>query len=108
MNDPLRSQYDSIDEHAEWSARAHPLPFPRISREPLPTQPFAPGVIDGPYTADAQAHHEWEDLERAASEGWKSISPWLKATAVACLLAAIAGYLCPDWSAVARLFSRLR
>lgn len=36
----------AMDETAEWSARAHPLPFPRISREPIPTQPFAPGVIE--------------------------------------------------------------
>lgn len=98
-----------VDESVDWSARAHPLHHPTLSRrEPLPTKPFAPGVIDGPYSADAQAHHEWEDLERIASEGWAHVRPWVKATALACLLAAIASYFSPDWTAVARLFSRLR
>ena len=108
MTHVTRQQAEAMDECAEWAARAHPLPFPPISREPLPTRPFAPGVIDGPYTADAQAHHEWEDLERVASDGWKALSPWIKVTALVCLMAAIAGYFFPDWSAVARLFSRLR
>lgn len=45
------AQIDAMDETAEWSARAHPLPHPqpshlRVVREPLPTQPFAPGVIE--------------------------------------------------------------
>lgn len=104
----------ATDETAEWAARsANPLRsssmglLPRESL-PIPTRPFAPGVIDGPYTADAQAHHEWEDLERVASDGWKAVRPWVKATALACLLAAVAGYYLPDWTAVARLFSRLR
>ena len=104
-------QAEAMDETAEWSARAHPLPHPqpshlRVVREPIPTHPFAPGVIDGPYTADAQAHHEWEDLERIASDGWKHVRPWAKVTALACLLAAIAGYYLPDWSAFARLWGR--
>lgn len=105
-------QAEAMDETAEWSARsANPLrasAMGLLPREalPSPTRPFAPGVIDGPYTADAQAHHEWEDLERIASDGWKHVRPWAKATALACLLAAIAGYYLPDWSAVARLWGR--
>lgn len=98
-----------MDTATEWTARAHPLPHPtRAPREPLPTMPFAPGVIDGPYTADAQAHHDWEDLERISSEGWEFASLWLKASIAFALAAAIAGYFCTDWTAVARLFSRLR
>lgn len=99
-----------IDECAEWSARSSdPLRSSSmclLPREalPSPTRPFAPGVIDGSYTADAQAHHDWEDLERIASDGWASVRPWVKATALACLLAAIAGYYLPDWTGVARLF----
>lgn len=46
MTTVTRQQSEAIDECAEWAARAHPLPFPRISREPIPTRPFAPGVIE--------------------------------------------------------------
>lgn len=47
MGEQLRTQYDAMDECAEWAAREHPLPWPATSkREPLPTQPFAPGVIE--------------------------------------------------------------
>lgn len=111
MTTVTRQQSEAMDETAEWAARAHPLPSPSMGmlpREslPLPTRPFAPGVIDGPYKADAQAHHEWEDLERVASDGWRHVRPWAKATALVCLLAAIAGYYMPDWSAVARLWDR--
>lgn len=105
-------QAAAMDETAEWAARSSdPLrsaSMGLLPREalPSPTRPFAPGVIDGPYKSDAQAHHEWEDLERIASDGWKHVRPWAKVTALACLLAAIAGYYLPDWSAVARLWGR--
>ena len=54
MTHITQHQLDAMDETAEWSARAHPLPHPqpshlRVVREPIPTQPFAPGVIE---------HHE--------------------------------------------------
>lgn len=44
-------QAEAMDETAEWSARSHPLPHPqpshlRLVREPIPTAPFAPGVIE--------------------------------------------------------------
>lgn len=56
-------------------------------------------------------HQQAEAMDEAAE--WAARAhplpfPWIKATALACFLAAIAGYFCPDWSAVARLFSRLR
>lgn len=43
---------------------------------------FAPGVIDGPHTADSQRHHEWEDTARMASEGWGRLSFQIKALLV--------------------------
>jgi len=48
-----QQQLDAMEETAEWSARsANPLRtssvglLPREHREPIPTQPFAPGVIE--------------------------------------------------------------
>jgi hypothetical protein len=50
MTHITQHQIDAMDETAEWSARAHPLPHPQqthlhVVREPSP-KPFAPGVIE--------------------------------------------------------------
>ena len=41
---------------------------------------FAPGVIQGP--RDCQDHHDWEDSERMAGEGWGRLSLQIKALIV--------------------------
>lgn len=68
----------------------------------------APGVIDGPYTSDSQAHHDWEDSQRRASEGWERIGAGLAILIAFCVAMAIWGALTErfdiDWTGVARLF----
>lgn len=77
-------------------------------REPIPTRPFAPGVIDGPYDCDSQAHHDWEDQQRNLSEGWARIGTGLVFLAAFCLVMALWGVATErfaiDWTGVARLF----
>lgn len=114
MSDLTREQVEAMDECAEWSARSHPLPHPQASttREPIPTlpfaQPFAPGVIEGPFTQDAQEHHDWEDQQRGPSEGWGRIGVGLGLLIAFRVVMAAWGAITQrfgiDWTGVARLF----
>jgi len=54
----------------------------------MPDLHFAPGVIDGPHTSDCQAHHDWEDTQRLACEGWGRIDTLLKALIVCVIVLA--------------------
>lgn len=49
---------------------------------------FAPGVIDGPHTSDCQAHHDWEDTQRLACDGWGRIDTGLKVVIVCVIVLA--------------------
>lgn len=68
----------------------------------------APGVIEGPFTSESQAHHEWEDTQRNLSEGWQQIGTGLVLLVAFCMAMAIWGALTErfgiDWTGVARLF----
>lgn len=74
----------------------------------MPDTHFAPGVIDGPHTADSQEHHDWEDQQRNLSEGWERIGTGLVILVAFCVVMALWGVaterLGIDWAGVARLF----
>lgn len=68
----------------------------------------APGVIEGPFTSDIQAEHEWDDCRRSRSDGWGRIGAGLAFLIALCLVMTLWGVaterLGIDWTGVARLF----
>lgn len=68
----------------------------------------APGVIEGPFTSDIQAEHDWDDSRRAASEGLGRIGTGLALLIAFTLVMVLWGIaterLGIDWTGVARLF----
>ena len=68
----------------------------------------APGVIEGPFTSDTQAHHDWEDQQHNLSEGWERIGTGLVILIAFCVVMALWGVATErfaiDWTGVARLF----
>lgn len=68
----------------------------------------APGVIEGPFTSDIQAEHDWDDQRRTLSDGWERIGTGLVILVAFCVVMALWGVaterLGIDWTGVARLF----
>ena len=77
MSELTREQVEAMDETMTFNTH-------RVTqmhrRNELEQHFFAPGVIQGP--SDCQAHHDWEDSQRMAGEGWGRISLQIKALIV--------------------------
>ena len=78
MPELTREQVEAMDETMTFATHR----VTQLHRRDELSQHFAPGVIDGPHTADSQRHHEWEDTARMASEGWGRLSFQIKALLV--------------------------
>lgn len=83
--------YAQQDDMMEWGAVHNAPRLKLVDSDPLD---LAPGVIDGPYTHDAQEHHDWEDAEAARLAGTANIDRvvWLaRAGVVLCCASFAAG-----------------
>jgi hypothetical protein len=70
--------------------------YQMIDTSKHPLHRLAPGVVQGPYTQDSQAHHEWEDAETLKRLAMRRdvvgvVITWARWTALLVCLAALAG-----------------